>query len=72
MRGAMDIRDVFLHGGMNKAGGGVRIARSTDCGNSWSMVYNGQARTGSAYANNQIMFETTNDPNRSTPVCSSS
>jgi hypothetical protein len=57
---------------MNKAGGGVRIARSKDCGNSWSIVYDGPARTGSAYNNNQIMLETTNDPRRDSPVCPSS
>jgi hypothetical protein len=58
--------------GMNKAGGGVRIARSTDCGNSWGTSYDGPARTGSAYNNNQIMLETTNDPRGSSSVCSSS
>jgi hypothetical protein len=61
--------------GMNKvgsSGGGVRIARSTNCGDSWSTVYDGPARAGSAYANNQIMLETSNDPRYSSPVCLSS
>ena len=57
--------------GMNKVGGGVRIARSTDCGNSWSTSYDGPARNGSAYNNNQIMLETSNDPRYSSSVCSS-
>jgi len=52
---------------------GVRIWRSTDCGSSWSLVYDGPNRNGSAYDNNQIMLETTNDTRggNSTPVCSS-
>ncbi|MEO0202627.1 MAG: T9SS type A sorting domain-containing protein [candidate division WOR-3 bacterium] len=58
--------------GMNKGGGGVRIWRSTNCGNSWSMVYNGPARNGSAYNNNQIMIETTNDSRGNSSVCASS
>lgn len=58
--------------GMNKGGGGVRIWRSTTCGSSWSQVYDGPARTGSAYNNNQIMLETTNDSRGSSSVCSSS
>jgi hypothetical protein len=58
--------------GASKGGGGVSIARSQDCGSTWSQVYNGPARTGSAYDNNQIMLETTNDARRSSPVCSSS
>ncbi len=48
---------------------GVKIARSTDCGATWSIVYNGPARNGSAYDNNQIMLETTNDPRGSSSVC---
>ncbi len=58
--------------GMNKAGGGVRIWRSTTCGSSWTQQYDGPARTGSAYNNNQIMLETTNDPRSGTPVCAAS
>ncbi len=67
--------------GMNKVrlvgpgapqGEGVRIARSTDCGNSWHISYDGPARNGSAYPNNQIMLETTNDPRYSSSVCSAS
>ncbi|MEO0144671.1 MAG: T9SS type A sorting domain-containing protein [candidate division WOR-3 bacterium] len=58
--------------GMNKAGGGVRIWRSTTCGSSWSQVYDGPARNGSAYNNNQIMLETTNDPRGSSSVCTAS
>ncbi|MFZ8825891.1 MAG: hypothetical protein ACO2OT_03500 [Candidatus Caldipriscus sp.] len=65
-------RDNWWFIGMNKGGGGVRIARSTDCGNSWHIVYDGPARAGSAYANNQIMLETTNDPRKDSPVCPSS
>jgi len=57
--------------GANKGGGGVSIARSQDCGSSWSQVYNGPTRTGSAYPNNQIMLETTNDSTNSSSVCSS-
>jgi hypothetical protein len=50
---------------------GVRIWRSTTCGSSWLQVYDGPNRNGSAYDNNQIMLETTNDSRRSA-VCSSS
>ena len=53
-------------------GDGVRIARSTDCGASYSLVYDGPSRNGSAYDNNQIMLETTNDPRSSSSVCASS
>ncbi len=51
---------------------GVRIARSTDCGASYSLVYDGPSRNGSAYDHNQIMLETTNDPRGSSSVCSAS
>ncbi|MCS7244720.1 MAG: T9SS type A sorting domain-containing protein [candidate division WOR-3 bacterium] len=63
--------DNWFYIGMNK-GGGVRIYRSTTCGSSWSQIYDGPARTGSAYANNQIMLETTNDPRSGSSVCASS
>lgn len=53
-------------------GNGVRIRRSTNCGSSWSISYDGPNRNGSAYDNNQIMLETTNDPRGNSPVCSSS
>lgn len=53
-------------------GVGVRIARSTNCGASWSTSYDGPNRNGSAYDNNQIMLETSNDPRGSSPVCPSS
>lgn len=70
--------------GMNKLGSsdadgdgyadaiGPRIARSTDCGQTWSTSYDGPNRNGSAYDHNQIMLETTNDPTRNSSVCSSS
>jgi len=76
--------DNWIFIGYNKLGGsdndgdgyrdaiGVRIARSTDCGASYSVVYDGPSRNGSAYDHNQIMLETTNDPRGSSSVCSSS
>ena len=50
---------------------GVKIARSTDCGDNYSIVYNGPSRNGSARDNNQIMLETTNDPRSGSVVCAS-
>jgi len=47
------------------------VKRSTDCGSSWSLVYNDISSDGSAYASSQIMLETSNDPRRSSSVCSS-
>ncbi|MEO0223906.1 MAG: T9SS type A sorting domain-containing protein [candidate division WOR-3 bacterium] len=69
---ACDPTDIWYFVGANKGGGGVSIARSTTCGSSWSQVYDGPARNGSAYNNNQIMLETTNDPRGSSSVCTAS